>query len=80
MSMDNAKASNEQSLSGSDVSFKVDGNGDSITNSANSPTAGGVQGLGGETNLCVQFLFYKKSGSGNSNDSLLDTGDKMVAI
>jgi len=73
----NAQASNEQSLSGSDVSFKVDGNGDSIDNNSNSPSSTAFSGLGSETNICIQFWFYKKSGTDYLSDSILDVGQEI---
>ena len=73
----NAKASNEQSLSGSDVSFKFDGSGDQIDNASNSPSSSAFQGLGGENNICIQFWFYKKSGTDYLSDSILDVGQEI---
>ena len=73
----NAQASTDQALPGSDVSFKLDGNGDSINNNSNSPSSTAFSGLGGETNICAQFWFYKKSGVDYSSDSILDIGQEL---
>ena len=73
----NAKASNEQSLSGSDVSFKLDGTGDYIDNNSGTPSSTGFSGLGGQTNVCVQFWFYKKSGVDYGTKSVLDIGQVL---
>ncbi|MDC0531964.1 LamG domain-containing protein [Candidatus Pelagibacter ubique] len=72
-----AAASNEQALPGSSVSFKLDGSGDEIQNNSSSPSSSAFQGLGGETNICVQFWFYKKSGVDYSSDSILDVGQEI---
>ena len=69
--------SNAQSLPNSEVSVFFDGN-DIMYNDTNSPSSSAFQGLGGETNIAVEFWIYKISSPANayasSGVSCLDIG------